>query len=103
MVYNFAFKMMDFAFTRMNFVLFQMMDWKGTRWMAPEAQPTAEFEFGEASEVYSWGVLLYELFARGAVPYATVGNATGKRGDSARQATRRPSTGATPTRCATVS
>jgi serine/threonine protein kinase len=39
----------------------------GTRWMAPEAQPTAAFEFGEASEVYAWGCLLYELFARGRV------------------------------------
>jgi diketogulonate reductase-like aldo/keto reductase len=47
----------------------------GTRWMAPEAQPTAEFEFGEASEVYAWGCLLYEIFARGRVPYAGVGNA----------------------------
>ena len=47
----------------------------GTRWMAPEAQPTDAFEFSEASEVYSFGVLLYEIMASGRVPYAHVGNA----------------------------
>lgn len=67
----------------------------GTRWMAPEAQPTAEFFFSEKSEVYSFGCLLYELFASGGVPYSNVGN------NAIPQAKRRggPKPGPLPAKC----
>ena len=46
----------------------------GTRWMAPESQPDSTFDFSEQSEVYTFGVVIWELFSEGGVPYDTVGN-----------------------------
>ncbi|KAH7721110.1 Tyrosine-protein kinase F09A5.2 in chromosome X [Aphelenchoides avenae] len=41
-----------------------------TRWMAPEALRKAEFS--SSSDVWSFGVLAYEMFSGGAIPYADV-------------------------------
>mmetsp|Transcript_20044 Transcript_20044/g.32003 ORF Transcript_20044/g.32003 Transcript_20044/m.32003 type:complete len:563 (-) Transcript_20044:136-1824(-) len=46
----------------------------GTRWMAPESQPDAAFEFSEKSEVYMLGVVIWEVFSNGRVPYDQIGN-----------------------------
>ncbi|CAE7564420.1 Src64B [Symbiodinium natans] len=47
----------------------------GTRWMAPESQPDADFHFDDKTEIYSFGCFLFELATRGTlVPYARTGN-----------------------------
>ena len=46
----------------------------GTRWMAPEAMPDGDFAFDDKTEIYGLGVVLWELFSLGAVPYGDLRN-----------------------------
>uniref|UniRef100_A0A914DQZ0 Protein kinase domain-containing protein n=1 Tax=Acrobeloides nanus TaxID=290746 RepID=A0A914DQZ0_9BILA len=42
------------------------------RWMAPESLKSFEYSF--KSDVWSYGIVLYELFSLGEVPYSTIEN-----------------------------
>ncbi|KAF8359480.1 hypothetical protein PRIPAC_94475, partial [Pristionchus pacificus] len=48
------------------------------RWLAPEVLKS--FEYNRAADIYAFGILVWEIFANGAIPYDTMNNAQIKEG-----------------------